>query len=171
MPIQGRLRKTILDEPLDNARASLTRLYTALRDLPTVTAPLNSEAEQRFRAALDDDFNTPEAIAILFELAREINRLRREQHELAAAETAALLKKLAGILGLLERDAETWFKAANQTSQIEGLEDAEIEALIQQRLLARTQKNWAESDRIRDELKTQGILLEDKAGMTTWRRV
>jgi cysteinyl-tRNA synthetase len=158
-------------EPLDNARASLTRLYTALRDLPTVTAPLNSEAEQRFRAALDDDFNTPEAIATLFELAREINRLRREQHELAAAETAALLKKLAGILGLLERDAETWFKAANQTSQIEGLEDAEIEALIQQRLLARTQKNWAESDRIRDELKAQGILLEDKAGMTTWRRV
>lgn len=153
-------------EQLDNARASLTRLYTALRDLPVAAAPLNSEAEQRFRAVLDDDFNTPEAIAILFELAREVNRLRREQHESAAAETAALLKKLAGILGLLERDPETWFKGETT----EGLDDAAIEALIQQRLTARTNKNWAESDRIRDELKVQGILLEDKAGLTTWRR-
>lgn len=153
-------------EQLDNARASLTRLYTALRDLPTVKAAENSEAEQRFRAVMSDDFNTPEAIAILFELAREINRLRMEQNDAAAAELGAVLKKLAGILGLLERDAESWFKG----EVTGGLDDAAIEALIQARFTARTNKNWAESDRIRDELKAQGILLEDKAGATTWRR-
>ncbi|HMT92809.1 cysteine--tRNA ligase [uncultured Thiothrix sp.] len=153
-------------EQLDNARASLTRLYTALRDLPQAAAPENTELEQRFRTVMNDDFNTPEAIAILFELAREINRLRMEQNQTAAAETGALLKKLAGILGLLERDAANWFKG----EAIDGLEDAAIEALIQARLTARTAKNWTESDRIRDELKAKGILLEDKAGATTWRR-
>lgn len=153
-------------EQLDNARASLTRLYTALRDLPQAQAPQNTDAEQRFRMVMDDDFNTPEAIAILFELAREINRLRMEHNETAAAETGALLQKLAGILGLLEREAESWFKG----EAIEGLDDAAIEALIQARLTARTNKNWAESDRIRDELKAKGVLLEDKAGLTTWRR-
>lgn len=153
-------------EQLDNARASLTRLYTALRDLPQAQAPQNTDAEQRFRMVMDDDFNTPEAVAILFELAREINRLRMEHNETAAAETGALLQKLAGILGLLEREAESWFKGET----IEGLDDAAIEALIQARLTARTNKNWAESDRIRDELKAKGVLLEDKAGLTTWRR-
>ena len=153
-------------EQLDNARAALTRLYTALRDLPVVAAPNSTEAEQRFRTVMDDDFNTPEAIAILFELARDINRLRMEYNEAAAATTGALLKKLANILGLLERDAESWFKG----EALAGLNDAAIEALIQQRLTARTHKNWAESDRIRDELKAQGVLLEDKAGVTTWRR-
>lgn len=153
-------------EQLDNSRASLTRLYTALRDLPSVEATENSEAEQRFRVVMSDDFNTPEAIAILFELARDINRLRMEHNATAAAETGAVLKKLAGILGLLERDAESWFKG----EVTNGLDDAAIEALIQARLAARTNKNWAESDRIRDELKAQGVLLEDKAGTTTWRR-
>jgi cysteinyl-tRNA synthetase len=153
-------------EQLDNARASLTRLYTALRDLPAAKAPLDTAVEQRFRAVMDDDFNTPEAMAILFELAREVNRLRMEQDDMAAAETGALLKRLAGILGLLERDASAWFKG----EALDGLDAAAIEVLIQARLTARTNKNWAESDRIRDELKAKGILLEDKAGVTTWRR-
>lgn len=153
-------------EQLDNSRAALTRLYTALRDLPSVEATENSEAEQRFRVVMSDDFNTPEAIAILFELARDINRLRMEQNAIAAAETGAVLKKLAGILGLLERDAESWFKG----EATDGLDDVAIEALIQARLAARTNKNWVESDRIRDALKAQGVLLEDKAGTTTWRR-
>jgi cysteinyl-tRNA synthetase len=153
-------------EQLDNARASLTRLYTALRDLPAAKAPLDTAVEQRFRAVMDDDFNTPEAMASLFELAREVNRLRMEQDDMAAAETGALLKRLAGILGLLERDASAWFKG----EALDGLDAAAIEVLIQARLTARTNKNWAESDRIRDELKAKGILLEDKAGVTTWRR-
>lgn len=157
-------------EPLDTARASLTRLYTALRGLPPTPAPDGSEAELRFRAAMDDDFNTPEAIAVLFELARDINRIRKEQDNAAAAPTGALLQKLAGILGLLEREAESWFKGSTKGNDPQGLDDAAIEALIKQRLQARTDKNWVESDRIRDGLKTQGVLLEDKAGVTTWRR-
>ncbi len=155
-------------EPLDAARTSLTRLYTALRDLPKAEAPANSDYEQRFRAAMDDDFNTPEAIAVLFELAREINRVRKEQNETAAAPLGALLTQLAGILGLLQADAESWLKG--DADSVAGLSDAGIDALIQQRLQARANQQWAESDRIRDELKAQGIVLEDAAGGTSWRR-
>ena len=154
------------NESLDNARAALTRLYTALRDLPTGTVLVNSDYEQRFRAAMDDDFNTSEAISVLFELAREINRVRQEDLS-QAAHLGATLKYLAGILGLLDEEAEAWLRGGSQTT---GLSDAGIDSLIKQRLEARTQKNWAESDRIRDQLKAQGIILEDKAGQTTWRR-
>ncbi|WP_020394711.1 cysteine--tRNA ligase [Thiolinea disciformis] len=154
------------NESLDNARAALTRLYTALRDLPVGTVLARSDYEQRFRAAMDDDFNTSEAISVLFELAREINRVRQEDLS-QAANLGATLKYLAGILGLLDEEAEAWLRGGSQTT---GLSDATIDNLIRQRLEARTNKNWAESDRIRDELKAQGVILEDKAGHTTWRR-
>lgn len=153
-------------ESLDNARAALTRLYTALRDLPAGEPLANSTYEQRFRAAMDDDFNTPEAVSVLFELARDINRTRQED-EAGASQLGSTLKQLASILGLLSEDAEAWLRGETQT---DGLSADAIEALIAQRLAARTNKNWAESDRIRDELKAQGIVLEDKAGQTTWRR-
>ena len=116
---------------------------------------------------MDDDFNTPEAIAVLFELAGDINRIRKSQSDAAAAPLGTLLQRLAGILGLLQDDPESWFKG---TASADGLSDTAIETLIQQRLDARKAKQWAESDRIRDELKAQGIVLEDAASGTTWRR-
>ncbi len=154
-------------DQLDAARASLNRLYTALRGLPVTQPATNTTYATRFYNAMDDDFNTPEAVAILFELASEINRLRKAEQLEQAASFAALLKQLGGILGLLQEEAESWFKGA---ANADGLSDEAIEGLIQQRLAARKAKNWAESDRIRDELKAQGILLEDSAGTTTWRR-
>jgi len=153
-------------EQLDNARAALTRLYTALRDLPTATAPKDTSAAQNFHAAMQDDFNTAGAMAVLFDLARDINRLRQSDTHAAAAQ-GALLQQLAGHLGLLQHDANTWLKGDNSSG---GLSDSDIEAKVQERLQARANKEWAASDRIRDELKAQGIVLEDRAGTTTWRR-
>ncbi|PID50077.1 MAG: cysteine--tRNA ligase [Proteobacteria bacterium] len=153
-------------EQLDAARAALTRLYTALRDLPKAAATPNTPYEQRFHAAMSDDFNTAGAIAVLFDLARETNRLRGEQQVNEAAKLGALLQQLSAYLGLLESNAEDWFKGHNKGN----LCDADIEAKVQERLQARANKEWAASDRIREELKAQGIVLEDKAGTTTWRR-
>lgn len=155
-------------EQLDAARASLNRLYTALRGLPLGKAPEQTDYAQRFYTAMDDDFNTPEAIAILFELASEINRLRKTEQIPAASILGALLKQLGGILGLLQEDVENWFKGSHKAA---GLSDEAIEVLIQQRLAARKAKQWVESDRIRDDLKAQGIVLEDAASGTTWKRV
>ncbi|MEN9503297.1 MAG: cysteine--tRNA ligase [Pseudomonadota bacterium] len=154
-------------EQLDAARASLARLYTALRGLPEVGAAAKTYYENRFFSAMDDDFNTAEAMTVLFELAGDINRIRKTQSDVAAAPLGALLKRLGNILGLLQDDPAGWLKGSAQT---DGLSDEAIETLIRQRLDARKAKNWAESDRIRDELKAQGILLEDGAGGTTWRR-
>ena len=154
-------------EQLDAARASLARLYTAIRGLPEAGTAAYTYYEKRFFAAMDDDFNTPEAIAVLFELAGDINRIRKSQSDAAAAPLGTLLQRLAGILGLLQDDPESWFKG---TASADGLSDTAIETLIQQRLDARKAKQWAESDRIRDELKAQGIVLEDAASGTTWRR-
>jgi len=154
------------DETLQGAKGALTRLYLALKDLPAAAeAPGAAAYEERFYAAMDDDFNTPGAVAVLFELARDINKLR-EDGPAAAAPLGAVLRRLGGILGLLQREPQAFLQggAAN------GLTDQEIEALIARRTEARKRKNWAESDRIRDELKAQGVILEDKAGQTTWRR-
>ncbi len=156
------------EEHLQNARAALTRFYTALRGLPAAE-PAGAEAfTERFYAAMDDDFNTPEALAVLFDLTREINRLRPED-ELKAAGLGAELCRLGGILGILQDDPEAYLKGG--AGGDEGFSDEEIETLIQQRLDARKAKDWAEADRIRDELKEQGVLLEDGPGGTTWRRV
>jgi cysteinyl-tRNA synthetase len=158
------------DEHLDNARAALTRFYTALRGLPLAEETGGIETEhftQRFQEAMDDDFNTPEALAVLFDLTREINR-RREEDEQTAAGLGAELRRLGGVLGILQDDPEQYLRSG--AGEAEGLSDAEIESLIQQRLDARKEKNWAEADRIRDELQEAGILLEDGSQGTTWRR-
>lgn len=155
------------DKHLDEAKAALTTLYTALRGIE-LTEGGDAGYEQRFTKAMDDDFNTPEAIAVLFELAREINRLR-DSDALLAAQLAATLKQQASFLGLLEREPDAFLQGGSVTED-DGLSSDDIESLINQRLEARANKEWAESDRIRDELAAQGVVLEDGAGGTTWRR-
>ncbi|MET0072096.1 MAG: cysteine--tRNA ligase [Candidatus Thiodiazotropha sp.] len=155
-------------EHLDNARAALTRFYTAMRGLPQAAAAGGEAYVSRFQDAMDDDFNTPEALAVLFDLVREINRLK-ETDSMAAASLAARLRDLGGILGILQDDAESYLRGAAPVDE-GGLNDEAIEAMIQARIDARTEKNWAEADRIRDELQAAGIILEDGPQGTTWRR-
>jgi cysteinyl-tRNA synthetase len=155
-------------EHLDNARAALTRFYTALRGLPKAE-PAGGEAfEARFRESMDDDFNTPEALAVLFDLAREINRLKEPDVD-AAAGLGGALRELGGILGILQDDPETYLRGAAPTDEV-GLSDEAINTMIQARIDARAAKNWADADRIRDELQAAGIILEDGPHGTTWRR-
>ncbi|MES9959546.1 MAG: cysteine--tRNA ligase [Sedimenticola sp.] len=156
------------DEHLDNARGALTRFYTALRGLPEVE-PAGGEAfVERFHEAMDDDFNTPEALATMFEMVREINRVRAEDERQAAA-LGAELRRLGAILGILQDDAESYLRGGAPGGD-DGLSDADIEALIAQRVEAKANKDWAEADRIRDELKSHDILLEDGPQGTSWRR-
>ena len=160
-------------EQLAQADAALGRIYTALRDLPVVVA-VASDYTQRFRASMDDNFNTPEAIAVLQALTREVNSARDAGDAQRAAQLAAELRALGAVLGVLELPPAQWFRlAAGAAPALAGepLSDAEIEARIAARVAARRGKNWAESDRIRDELAASGVLLEDKpGGATSWRR-
>ncbi|MCB1921530.1 MAG: cysteine--tRNA ligase [Candidatus Competibacteraceae bacterium] len=164
------------DENLDHAKASLTRLYTALRGLPAMDAPIEENWRVRFTQAMDDDFNTPEALAVLFDLAREINRLRIEQ-ETAAAALGVSLRQLGGWLGLLQADPESFLQGGDPLSAVDTATKGasvyaakQIEKLIAERTAARQAKNWTEADRIRRALQEVGIVLEDTPKGTIWRR-
>ncbi len=168
------------DAHLDDAKGALTRLYTALKSNPPqpsliregaesspdkgrlggVAVDWNTPAAIRFKAAMDDDFNTPEAVAVLFDLANEVNRNQ-------SVEAASQLKALAGVLGLLQRDPQAFLQGGASEG---GLDDAAINAQIEARIAAKKAKNFADADRIRKELLEAGIALEDTAQGTTWRR-
>jgi len=147
-------------ENLEAAKASVGRLYTAVEAVKPAEAVQGSQFETDFNDVMNDDFNTPKAMAILFELAKEVNKTKE-------AGLCGLLVKLANQIGLLEQDPESFFKAKPTASEFG---DEQIEALIAQRKEARTQKDFKRSDEIRDELLAQGIELLDTAEGTTWRR-
>lgn len=165
--ISGHYRSEInyTDDNLQSARAALTRFYTALRGLPDRgqrTEDRGQEFADRFVAAMDDDFNTPEALAVLFDLAREINRVRDTSLD-EAADLASLLKELAAVLGILQQSSEAFLKGDSDDS-------AEIEVLIARRNAARKAKDWAAADAARAALTAKGIILEDTPEGTSWRR-
>src|SRR5437016_3280981 len=149
------------DANLDDAKQALTRLYTALRDHPpAATGPVDwaEPHAKHFKAAMDDDFGTPEAIAEVHQLANAAFH--------GDAKASTQLKALGGVLGLLQRDPDAFLRAAPA-----GVDEARINERIAARQAARKNKNFAEADRIRKELLDKGIVLEDKGGATTWRRV
>ncbi|MCJ8268051.1 MAG: cysteine--tRNA ligase [Psychrosphaera sp.] len=150
---------------LEQARAAMERLYIALRNVEICTDPIGeSEYIERFKTAMNDDFNTPEVLPILFELAKEINRVKDEDAA-KAGELAAILKHIGAILGVAQMDPEIFLKGDSQGDEVEL-----IESLIAQRIQARTDKDWAKADECRDKLNALNVVLEDSGAVTTWRK-
>jgi cysteinyl-tRNA synthetase len=165
MSAQYRSQLSYSDSFIQQARASLERLYTALRDVtPNIDVDVSmGDYQTRFNQAMDDDFNTPEAFAVLFDLAKEINKSDEQQ----AADLAGVMIKLADILGILQQAPNDFLQGSAGGAQDD---ISEIEALIKARNDARTIKNWAAADAARDALNALNVVLEDGANGTTWRR-
>jgi len=163
------------DDNLRQADASLERLYVALRGTVAAGGFIESEAIQRFKAAMDDDFNTPEALAVLQALARDLNIAKAAGDTGSVSRLAAELRGLGEVLGILAQDPEVWLK-----TRVRGLDESdaeakarptaqEIEDLIARRTAARKARDFAASDQIRDQLLERGVLLEDGPAGTLWR--
>jgi len=162
------------EDNLKQADAALSRLYLALREVePARPAPQTAWSE-RFREAMDDDFNTAGAFAVLQTLARELNVVKMGGDAASAAVLAGELRALGGVLGLLEHSPGAWLATHSELTAggdaAAGADDTEIERLIEARAGARLARDWKESDRIRDELDARGVILEDGQGGTSWRR-
>ena len=152
-------------ENLDQARSSLERIYTALRGVEPVECELEgNEYVAKFRKAMNDDFNSPEALPVVFEVAKELNRVKESDSE-KAGHLAFILRSLGEILGIAQQAPEAFLQGGQNDDEV-----AEIEALIVKRNDARASKNWAAADEARDALNALGVILEDSAGKTTWRK-
>jgi cysteinyl-tRNA synthetase len=154
------------EDSLHEAVAALGRLYNAMRGEPLTEVGLVESYEQRFQDAMNDDFNTPLALSVLFELVKDINKAKSDSSPVLPA-LLATLKSLGGVLGILQNSAEDYFTKSTDQNAIS---ESEILALIEKRNQARAEKNWAESDRVRDELKDRGVVLDDSKAGTSWRR-
>ncbi len=153
-------------ENIAQAEHVVQHFYLTLRDLPQVDITNAGEAyQQAFEEAMNDDFNTPIALAVLFDLAKEINRLR-DTDKSKAAELAARLQQLGNILGILQSPVEEFLRGGSQADEV-----AQIESLIQARNQARAEKRWQDADRIRQQLLDMQVILEDSAAGTQWRRL
>jgi len=150
---------------IEEARASLTRLYTALRTAPGPGEPVDWDEPhaRRFAEAMDDDFNTPQAVSVLFEMAAELNRS-------PTAALAAQMRALGGLLGLLQREPDEFLKGGPVAAQAAALDDAVIAQQIEARTAAKARRAYPEADRIRQHLLEHGVVLEDGPAGTTWRR-
>ncbi len=156
------------DEQLNDARLALMRLYTALRGCNGENADIDVAYKARFEAAMDDDFNTPVALSVLFDLARELNAAKEAKSE-KVHDLVATLRFLGGLLGIVQGDADDFLKSGVVNDDVINVEL--IEQQIQSRLVAKKAKDWSLADKIRDGLKEQGIILEDAPnGLSTWRR-
>lgn len=152
-------------ENLDQARSSLERIYTALRDVEPVECDLEgNEFVAKFRKAMNDDFNTPEALPVLFELAKELNRVK-DSDAVQAGKLAFVLRSLGEVLGVAQQAPEAFLQGGQGDDEV-----ATIEALIVKRNEARASKDWGAADEARDALNALGVILEDSAGKTTWRK-
>ncbi|MCJ8322216.1 MAG: cysteine--tRNA ligase [Colwellia sp.] len=151
---------------LTQARAGLERLYTALRSVDLVEVSLtNNDYVERFEKAMNDDFSCPEAMPVLFELAKEINRIKDQDAE-KAGQLAYILVKLGAILGIAQNSPEEFLQGGSVNDD----ESVVVEALIKQRNDARANKDWTAADEARDKLNEMKIILEDSANGTTWRK-
>jgi cysteinyl-tRNA synthetase len=154
------------EDSLKEARSALERFYQALGSVECADAEPDNDFETRFYAAMDDDFNTPRALAVLFELVSELNRAVREG-SLEAGKLAAQLKRLGGIIGLLQQSPDAFLKGQDRAGELSA---EQIETLILQRKDARSNRDFALSDKIRDDLAAQGVILKDDRSGTSWYR-